>query len=91
MVNTVRNRSERASCKNRSSLNDRSARKRSKEKGRPQRIEQSKKHKQHSTNIHTTQNMNDTGSTVISNRTHHDDDGYDTESEKAKENPTEYM
>ena len=93
MVNTVRNRSERASCKNRSSLNDRSVRKRSKEKGRHERTEQRKKPKERSTDIHTTQKMTDTGSTVISNRTNHDDDGNDSQLNEREENNkmTEYL
>ena len=93
MVTTVRNRSAGASSKNKTSLNDRSARKRSKEKGRHKTTEQRKKPKEHSTDIHTTQNMNDTGSTVISNRTNHDDDGNDSELNEREENNkmTEYL
>ena len=85
MVTTVRNRSIRASSKNRTSLNDQSARKRSKDKGRHKRIEQSKKHKPK----RNTQTMNDTGSTVISNRTHNEDDGYESSINAGEENNNE--
>ena len=86
MVTTVRNRPIRVSSKNRTSLNDRSAKKRSKDKGRQDRIEQSKKHKP-KRNIQT---MNDTGSTVISNRTYDEDDaGYESSINAGEENNNE--
>ena len=86
MVTTVRNRPIRVSSKNRTSLNDRSAKKRSKDKGRQDRIEQSKKHKPK----RNTQTMNDTGSTVISNRTYHEDDaGYESSISAGEENNNE--
>ena len=86
MVTTVRNRPIRVSSKNRTSLNDRSAKKRSKDKGRQDRIEQSKKHKP-KRNIQT---MNDTGSTVISNRTYDEDDaGYESSISAGEENNNE--